>query len=176
MFPMPRYRWDPAEEAGFHVLVPGLMGIGFLISLGVLAADVVGHLIPVAGRRRAAEVERRALGRAHDVLSLRSGEPPALGVVLRQPRRRVTALVLATIAALVATASVASGYTLAAHVGVDRQGWAIGTGIGLGALIGLFGAVWLAVGVGGAQQTTWLQFINRFWPLGAFPDPVRREQ
>ncbi len=174
--PMPRRpRWDPGEDAGMHVIVPGLMGIGFLISLSVLAADLVARLLPASGRRRAAQVERYAKGRVGDLHAIPLGSAPRRGVVLRGLRRRMTAMVLGSLSASVAVASMVAGFAAAARVGVDRQGWAIGLGIGIGAGVALFGLAWLLAAATGPRAPRWLLFIHRFWPLGGYPDLQRSE-
>ena len=161
---------DPPEE-GTKVLVPGLFGLGFLISLGVLAGDVVGRMLPASGRKRWAAMERHARGRTSDILAVRSGQPPAPGIIDRVARGRLVSFGLAAAAATLAAVSIAIGFTIAASVGVDRQGWAIGSGFVVAVTVTAFGLVWLMSGAFGRGGPQWLQRINCVWPFGTYPQP-----
>ena len=161
---------DPPEERT-HVLVPGLFGLGFLISLGVLAGDFVGRLLPAAGKKRWATIERQARGRMSDIAAIPSGTPPQPGVVDRVARGRLVSFGLASVAALLATASIAGGFAVAAWVGIDRQGWAIGAGFVIGLTVTAFGLVWLLSGALGRRGPKWLRYVNSFWPFGTYPEP-----
>ena len=169
MIPMRRLP-DPPEERT-HVLVPGLFGLGFLISLGVLAGDFVGRLLPASGKKRWAAMERQARGRRSDIAAVRSGHAPEPGVVDRIARGRLVSFGLATVAGLLAAASIVGGFAVAAHVGVDRQGWAIGSAFVVATTVSAFGFVWLMSGAFGRRGPRWLRHVNSFWPFGTYPDP-----
>ncbi len=159
------------SEERMHVLVPGLFGLGFVISLVVLAGDFIGRLLPASGKRRWAEIERHALGRSSDMAAIRSGEAPIPGVVDRVPRGRMVAFSLAALAGLAATASIVAGFALAARVGLDRQGWALGAAFVIAIPVSLFGLMWLLSGALGRRAPRWLNYLSSFWPFGTYPEP-----
>ena len=161
---------DPPEERT-NVLVPGLFGLGFLISLGVLAGDFVGRLLPASSKKRWAATERYARGRMSDISAVSDGRPPEPGVVDRVSRGRVVAFGLASAAAAIAAVSIIAGFAVAARVGVDRQGWAIGAGLVIAVTVTGFGLIWLLSGAFGRQGPAWLRRINSFWPFGTYPEP-----
>lgn len=173
-----RRRWLPGDEEGMHVLVPGLMGFGFLISLIVLAADGIVRLIPATRRKRRIVALGLARSRANDLAAIGSGAPPRPGAVLRQPRRRLVSAGLGLTAASVGVVAVLFGLALAGYVGPDRQGWVIWGGIGMAIPLMGLAVVWLVAAMP-RPLPLWLAAAHNYWPIGAYPDPgsiVDRDQ
>lgn len=67
MFPPPRTRTiaDDVDPGGLHVFVPGIMGAGVLMSLGILVSDLLRRLHGSTGQRR--EVQLTAWYLTRDV-------------------------------------------------------------------------------------------------------------
>ncbi len=160
----------PQEPEDFGVLVPGLFGIGFLISLIVLASDAIAHLFPTSGRRRRAALAQIARGRADELHSLRTGEPPRPGRIDCVVRSRPTSLALALVAALLAVAAVSIGLALAAEIGEERKLWAAAIGVGIAVPLALLAAVWLPAAVFGSRAPRWLVALHTVWPIGTYPE------
>jgi hypothetical protein len=86
MMPTPRHRTfaDDVDVDRLHVFVPGILGAGILISIGILLADLVGRLRGDRGtRRRQALVARTAA-----VAVLRAGGAPVEGPAVVGTRSR----------------------------------------------------------------------------------------
>ncbi len=175
MIPVRRLPTDPQPDERMQVLVPGLFGIGFVISLFVLAGDALSHLLPASGGRARAAARRDAIGRASDITAVRSGRHPEPGVVVRVARSRIGSLSLAALAGALAAASIVGGFAVAARVGVDRQGWALGAGFVVAVPVGLFALTWMLSGAFGSRAPRWLCYLNGFWPFGTYPDPDPQE-
>jgi len=68
MIPLPRHTtWIDATEKGTNVFVPSIMGVGVLLSLGILVADGVNKIRGDRGKQRERELISGYL--AGDVLS-----------------------------------------------------------------------------------------------------------
>ena len=68
MIPIPRHtRWIDDTEKGTNVFVPSIMGVGVLLSLGILVADGINKVRGDRGKRRERELIAGYL--AGDVLS-----------------------------------------------------------------------------------------------------------
>jgi hypothetical protein len=173
MIPWPR-RHLSDDGDGLNVLVPGLMGIGFLISLLVLVSDGIARILPHGQRRRAAMLERTARGRASDVSSIRSGVAPRPGEVNRQLRSRPISFALGLVAATIAYAIVASGVYIAEnHVGVDRQVWVVVWALVLATPLFVVAFFWLAAAATGSRAPAWLRWAHVYWPVGRYRDYER---
>ncbi len=164
-----RLRWwdDPGE--GHQVLVPGLFGVGFVISLLVLGFDAIARLLPAAGKRRHALLARDAHGRANDVAAIGSGRAPAPGAVPCEARSRGMSALLGALAATVALTAVLLGVLVADRVGVDRQAWAITVAIVAAVPASAMAAVWLLSALLGPRSPRWLRALQRSYPLGTYP-------
>ncbi len=166
----PRRRpWLAEEGDGLHVLVPGLFGVGFLISLFVLAFDAIAQLVPAAGRRRNALLMRDVHGRSSDLAAVRSGRPPVPGAVPCEPRTRPAAAMLGGMAATAALLVAVVGFAAADEVGVDRQAWAISIALVVAVPMALVAASWLLFALLGARSPRWLSSVQSVWPLGTYP-------
>ncbi len=166
---------EGAEDLG--VLVPGLFGVGFLISLFVLAFDAVARLVPAAGRRRQAMLVRDAHGRTNDLAAVRTGSPPSPGTMPCEPRTRGMSALLGGIWGTVALAVVLFGLAIADDVGVDRQAWAISVALVVAVPIAVVSLMWLLAALLGPRGPRWLRSLQTVWPLGAYPrlDPEPQE-
>lgn len=158
--------WDFDEEVGLTVLVPGLMGLGFLISLVMLVADGIGRILPRSGRRRAVAIASLSPARVSDVIAVVTGSPPTPRAVTRVPRPRIQALTLAVIAGAGAVVAVVVGIEGAAEVGVDRQAWVLGFGVFVAAILAGLAVLWLGTVVTGRSAPRWLRRLHNSWPLG----------
>ncbi|MFQ5948155.1 MAG: hypothetical protein ACE5KX_04790 [Acidimicrobiia bacterium] len=173
MLPVPRIWWDGEGEGGSLVLVPGLMGIGVMVSVLMLIADAMTRLVPVSTRRRALLMECRVRGRESDMRAVRTGEPPRPVVAVRVPRGRVAALLLAALAGSAAFLSVVVGLAISSRVGDDRRTWALGLGVVAATVLASLGLAWLSAAVAGRAMPRWLRRLHQSWPLGTYPDPGR---
>ncbi len=169
MIPPRRDPWLGEDGGGPHVLVPGLFGVGFLISLIVLAFDAIAQLVPAAGRRRNALLMRDVHGRSNDLEAVVTGSPPAPGAVPCEPRTRAMSALLGGIAAAVALLVTAVGFAAAGHVGVDRQAWTITIGLVVAIPVALMAGMWLLAALLGANSPRWLRSLQSVWPLGTYP-------
>lgn len=169
MLPMRDSRWQTDDQPDLNVLVPGLMGIGFLISLVMLVADGFTKVVPLAGRRRTAALVRLSRGRVSDTGSIWNGVPPVAGAVLRVPRRRVVAALIALALFAVSAVAIAIGIDIADTVGTDRQAWAVISAILIAAAATFPGVVWLLAAVTGPAAPRWLLWLQQFWPFGVLP-------
>ncbi len=169
MMPPRRRPWLGEDGDGLHVLVPGLFGVGFLISLIVLAFDAIAQLVPAAGRRRNALLMRDVHGRTNDLEAVASGRPPAPGAVPCEPRTRAMSALLGGIAATLSLVVAVVGFAAAAHVGVDRQAWTISIALVVAIPVGLVATMWLLSALLGAGSPRWLRSLQTVWPLGTYP-------
>jgi len=161
--------WD--DDPSFHVLVPGLMGVGFVISLLVLVSDVIVKMIPRSRRGRNAQLEQRAQGRVNDLAAVATGVPPRPGDVHRRLRSRTASVVLGLIAAAAALGIILGGVNIAEnHVGVDRQAWVIAWALVFTAPVAAVAVGWLAAAAAPRPVPDWLEWLHRLWPLGRYPD------
>lgn len=167
---MPRRRSGLDDGDGLHVLVPGIMGIGFLISLAMLALDAVERALPMVGRRRAAEMARLSEGRSNDLRSISHGRPPEVGVVRREARSRLASLLLGAGALGGAVLAIRIGFDVAGETSSDRQAWAAVIGLLVGMALAAPGTMWLLAAVTGPKAPGWLRWFHQFWPLGGLPD------
>lgn len=169
--PWRAWRPPPADEPeDLGVLVPGLFGIGFLISLIVLASDAVAHLFPTSGRRRRAAIAQIARGRADELASLQSGEAPRPGTIDCVMRGRAMSLLLAVVAASLATVAVSVGFVVAAEIGADRKAWAAAFGIVVAVPLGGLVVAWLLAALFGSRAPRWLRALHTVWPIGTYPE------
>ncbi len=175
MFPVRDSRWQMDEQPDLSVLVPGMMGIGFLISLVMLVADAFTKVVPLAGRRRTAALAKLSRGRVSDARSIWSGAPPAIGVVPRVPRRRITAAALAVAVFTLSAVAIAIGIEVADTVGTDRQLWAIGTSVLIAAFATMLGSIWLLAAISGPAAPRWLLGLHEYWPFGVLPNLTMEE-
>ncbi len=164
------FRFDDEPEDRFGILVPGLFGIGFLISLAVLVADAVSHLFPTSGRRRRAMVAQVAKGRANELTSLSTGRAPQPARIERVVRTRLGSLALAALAVALAATAVVGGLALAAEIGAERKAWATVVGFGLAAPLVLLAAIWLLAAAFGPRSPRWLRALHTIGPIGAYPE------
>lgn len=94
MLPTPRVRTlaDDVDPDGLHVFVPGIMGAGVLMSLGILVGDLVRRLSGGAGRQR--EIELTAWYLTRDVARSVHRERRLDSSVGLRPRRTYAVLAL----------------------------------------------------------------------------------
>jgi hypothetical protein len=156
------------------VFVPGLMGAGLIVSIVMLASDGLRRLLPVRGERaRAVHVATRARARVHDLVSVRTGEPPLSAAVSRVPRSRPVSLGLGALALAGAAAIMAGSVVVYRGHGslLSGRGWPLGVGAALALPLGAAGLVLLLSGALGPRRPGWLERLARMEPLGALPDP-----
>ena len=176
MYPRRDLHWSHDDHPGLNVLVPGMMGIGFLISLVMLVADGFTKVVPLAGRRRTAALARLSRSRVNDAASIWDGAPPSVGVVARVPRRRITSAAFAVILFAIAVASVWIGVETAETVGNDRQLWALGTGVIIALAAVGPGMIWLLAAITGPTAPRWLLWLHQYWPFGVLPKLESNEE
>lgn len=156
------------------VFVPGLMGAGIIVSIVMLASDGLQRLFPTRGKRaRAVLIATRAQARVHDLVSVRTGEPPLPAEVARVPRPGVVSLALGALA-LAGAAAIMVGATVVyrGHGSVlSGRGWPLGAGAALALPLGAAGLVLVLSGALGPHRPGWLERLARVEPLGALPDP-----
>jgi hypothetical protein len=156
------------------VFVPGLMGAGIIVSVVMLVSDGLRQLLPArGGRARAVHITTRAQARVHDLVSVRTGEPPLPATVARVPRPRAVSLALGALALVCAAAIMAGAVVVYRGHGsvLSGRGWPLGGGVALALPLGAAGLVLLLSGALGPRRPGWLDRIARMEPLGALPDP-----
>jgi len=156
------------------VFIPGLMGAGLIVSIVMLVSDGLRRLLPVRGQRaRAVHIAKGAQARVHDLVSVRTGEPPLLATVSRVPRPRAVSLTLGALA-LTGAGAIMVGAVIVyrGHGSVwSGRGWPLGVGLALALPLGAAGLVLLLSGVLGPRRPGWLDRLARTEPLGTLPDP-----
>lgn len=156
------------------VFIPGLMGAGIIVSIVMLVSDGIRRLLPVRGERaRAVHIATRAQARVHDLVSVRTGEPPLPATVSRVPRPRAVSLALGALALAGAGAIMVGAVVVyRGHGSVwSGRGWPLGVGLALALPLGAAGLVLLLSGAVGPRRPGWLERLARMEPLGVLPDP-----
>jgi hypothetical protein len=156
------------------VFIPGIMGAGIIVSIVMLVSDGLRRLVPVRGARaRAVHIATRTQARVHDLVSVRTGEPPLPATVSRVPRPRAVSLALGALALAGAGAIMVGAVVVyRGHGSVwSGRGWPLGVGLALALPLGLAGLVLLSSGVLGPRRPGWLDRLARTEPLGVLPDP-----
>ncbi len=162
--------WTDDHEQGFNVLVPGLMGAGFLLSVLVLVVDWFSKKFPLSAHRRRVMEERSARGRVSDLAAVVDGRAPGPAQVLRVPRSPGRALILAFTALILAVVSAVAGIEAGIHVSPDRRAWVVGPLVALAVPLTIAGVVWVMTAFTVGRRPAWLVRANSVWPLGVYPD------
>lgn len=81
------------------VFVPSLMGVGLLVSVGIVVADLARRFLPGTAARRLRARHRRALALVTPLADALGRAPPELPPMSRTKRHRLTYIVVAFVAA-----------------------------------------------------------------------------
>jgi hypothetical protein len=161
--------WLTEDQDGTNVFIPGLMGAGLLVSVGMLLADGVRRLDPLrtrAARERA--ILAYAEGRVRDLHAVAIGTTPVPPRLAYAPRSRAARLTTGGIALGLATAAVWWSIAMYHSTGsvLSDRAWTVGAGVLVGLALALPGLVLLASGALGRAAPGWLTHLAGRPPLG----------
>ncbi len=160
------------DEPMLAVFVPGLMGVGILVSGGILLVDGIRKLTPRRGARRRVLVARGIRGVVAGVARAVGLEVVDDDLLRRHLRSRWAYLAVGL--ALVGVSSVIARAGIASFTGegtLHGNPWSIGLGLGFGIPFLLAGGLVLTIGVWYLRApASLLRLVGRTW-LGRLRPP-----
>jgi hypothetical protein len=149
-----------------QVVLPGLMGLGVIVSGLILGADAFRRLFPSRGLRRKSQVAHRIYAVTAAAARAAGRDLPAPELLRREPRARRTYWMLGAAGVALAVLFVRQGFVVFGDPGrLYANNWAIGLGIVVGlvpAIIAAF-ALTLAVAGPGRRSAKLAALVEETW-------------
>ena len=143
-----------------QVFLPGLMGLGVIVSGLVLVADAFRRLFPSRGLRRKSQVAHRMYGVTAAAARAAGRELPEPELLRREPRPAWVYWATAAAGAALAMLFVRTGFHVFQEPGrLYANNWTIGLGIVAGLVPAIIAGLAFAVAVAGRDRPARLQLL-----------------